>query len=781
MALRRVVGDFRITNLISIFENTNIVRPKKRKAVRGIPMSNALKIVLVFATVTLAVPLVHAQTATLEEIVVTARKRLETLEESPVSVRAFTADEIESAGIETPRDFIGLTPNVTLVETQNAGNAFINVRGVSQARNSEMSVAVLVDGVLMPNPAQFTQQLFDIQQIEVLRGPQGALYGRNAIGGAITIVTQQPGEELSGRIEVGGDSGPGFTLRGTVSGPVGESDALKFRASASYVDTDGYIDNVFLGEEADPYKDVSARLKFLYEPSDNFSADFRVSTSMLDTQALYFAIAAEVDDTSIPVRANNAGVNERDIINASLKLEWTGDYGTFTSITAYDDLEELLTGDQFNFVPRDESLINFFPIGPVITALTGDPVADLSQTQYLESDAWSQEFRFVSPADARLRWIIGAYAIGTDRFISTGNQVDRGNGVFPVYRTPRVSLFVDPTDPSPQLSLLVDAQDNFAYAFFGDIAYDFSDAFEASLSLRFDEDIRENTTLTEPLFDPSQGMIGIVFGEVREESWSDLQPKLTLRYKPNEDVTIYGGYSRGFRSGGFNQSGVGAARIEPGVEDLFEEQIADTFEFGIKSILGDGRYSMAASAYYTDFENAYFFFFDPGTSTQNLGSIPETEYIGFEFEGSAQFSDYFSGYLGIGYTDSEIKRAADPADNGNQAPLVSEYTVNLGGLLRYPVDLFGGDGTYGVFRVDYQKIGDTWWDPGNISVRSPVDLVDVRAGFEVEDNWSLMLWAKNAFDEEYNSEFSPGPATGLNFLWKAPPRRWGLTFIKRFE
>jgi iron complex outermembrane receptor protein len=336
---------------------------------------------------------------------------------------------------------VALTPNVTLVETQNAGTAFINVRGVSQARNSEMSVAVLVDGVLMANPAEFTQQLYDIQQIEVLRGPQGALYGRNAIGGAITIVTQPPGDELTGRVELGADSGPGYTVRGTASGPIGGSDVLKFRVSGSYVDTDGYLDNVYLGEEADPYKDVSTRLNLLYQPTDRFSADFRVSTSNLDTQALYFVIAAEADDTSVPIRSNNAGVNTRDIVNASMKLEWLADAGTFTSITAYDDLEELLTGDQFNFVPRDESAINFFPIGPVITGITGDQFADLSQTQYLESDSWSQEFRFVSPAENRLRWIVGAYAIATDRYISTGNQVDRGNGVFPVYRVPRVSLF----------------------------------------------------------------------------------------------------------------------------------------------------------------------------------------------------------------------------------------------------------------------------------------------------------------------------------------------------
>ena len=184
--------------------------------------------------------------------------------------------------------------------------------------------------------------------------------------------------------------------------------------------------------------------------------------------------------------------------------------------------------------------------------------ADLSQTQYLETDSVSQEFRYTSSASERMRWIVGAYAISTDRYISTGNQIDRDQGVFPVYKVPRVSLFVDPTDPSPQLSLLADTQDNFAWAVFGDIAYDFTDKFEGSLSLRYDRDTRENTTLTEPLYDPTGG-IGIVFGEVRKESFSELQPKINLRYLPTDDLTIYGGWSRGFRSGGFNQTGVGAS------------------------------------------------------------------------------------------------------------------------------------------------------------------------------------------------------------------------------
>ena len=731
----------------------------------------ALAVLPFTPTVTLA-----AQSQVIEEIVVTARKRDESLEDIPVSAKAFTADEIQSAGIDTPQDFIDLTPNITLVQTQNAGNSFITIRGVSQARNSEMSAAVLVDGVLMANPAQFNTQLFDVEQIEVLRGPQGALYGRNAIGGAITIVTKQPTDELEGRIEVGGDSGPGFSVKGAVSGPVGDSETLKFRASASYVDTDGWIKNEYLDEEADPYEDLSGRVKLLWEPNDRFTADLRLSASKLDTQALYFVIDAEADDTDLPVRVNNPGKNERDMYTASLKLDYETDAGTITSITAYDDLEELLTGDNFNFVPPEESLINFFPIGGIIQSLTGDGFADLSQTQYLETDAWSQEIRFTSPAENRLRWIAGAYVISTDRYISTGNQVDRGNGVFDVKKVPRTSLFVDPTDPSPQLSLLVDTQDNLAWALFGEIAYDLSEVLELAVSLRYDEDERENTTLTEPLYDPTT--LGLVPGTKRKETWDAWQPKITLTWQPRDTVTVYGGYSRGFRSGGFNQTGVGDAVPEPGVDDIFDQQIADTWEAGIKSTMWDGRLSTSLSAYYTDFEGAYFFFFDPGTSTQNLGSIDEVTYQGFEFEGNVLLNEYLSANFGLGYTDSEIDKAADPADEGNEAPLVSEYTLNLGLRFQRPVDLFGG--VDAVARVDYQRVGDTWWEPSNVTVRSPIDLVDVRVGFEAPDDWSVTVWAKNAFDEDYNAEFSPGPATGLNFLWPALPRRWGVEFSKRF-
>jgi len=716
----------------------------------------------------------------LEEIVVTARKRDEALFDVPVAVNAFTAKEIQSAGILRPQDFIALTPNMTMVQTQNQGTSFIVVRGISQARNSEPSVAVLIDDVLMANPSQFNQELYDIQSIQVLKGPQGALYGRNAIGGAVIVYTKEPGDKIEGHLMAGYDSGPGYTVRGGIGGPLGGSDTWKFQVSGSYLDTDGYIDNPFLGEEADPFEDLSVRAKLLWEPNDAIKADLRVYGSQVDTQALYFNIVEQADDTHLPVRVNNRGVNERDMWGASLKLDFDVGGGTLTSITAYDSLEELLTGDQFDFLPIPESAL--FQFG-----------ADQAQHQWLDVEAVSQEIRYTSPAENRLRWIAGAYAIATDRFISTGNVFDDGSGDVPeVKRTP-LPFF------APQFSFLADSQDNVAWAVFGELSYDLTDRLEGSVALRYDRDERENTTETPTEFIPAA--INCVqppgeeipdpcafTGQVRDETWDDLQPKVTLRYKPSDDVTTYASYSRGFRSGGFNQTGVGKAAGFfgtgiPGVGDLFDQETADTFEVGAKALLLEHRLSLDGSIFYTEAKGTYFFVFDPATSTQNLGNLDKVEFQGFELGLQAQVTDGLEVYLRGGYTDSEIKESQrDPNDVGNQAPLVTEYTINVGALWRIPL----GASNWDFFiRPDYQVIGPTWWYPDNFTERSSVELLNLRAGLE-SDNWSLVAWSKNLTDEEYNAEWSPGPFSFPNpgyvnnFVFKAQPQVWGVDLSYRF-
>ncbi|MEO0617613.1 MAG: TonB-dependent receptor plug domain-containing protein, partial [Pseudomonadota bacterium] len=183
----------------------------------------------------------------LEEVVVTARKRSESLQDVPISVSAFTESQIEQAGIERPADFIGLIPNVTIVDTANVGDTQVSIRGIVSTRDAESTFAYVVDGVLITNPNAFNEELFDVQQIEVLKGPQGALYGRNAVSGAILVTTKAPGDEFEGRVTAGVGNVGTRRLNAVASGPL--SDNVRGRIGASYRTTDGFYENVFTGED----------------------------------------------------------------------------------------------------------------------------------------------------------------------------------------------------------------------------------------------------------------------------------------------------------------------------------------------------------------------------------------------------------------------------------------------------------------------------------------------------------------------------------------------------
>lgn len=725
-----------------------------------------------------------AQSSDIEEIVVTARKRDESFRDVPVTINVFTENAIQSAGIQKPGDFIALVPNMTLVETQNAGNAFVVVRGVSQARNSEPSVAVLVDGVLETNPAAFNQELFDIKQIEVLKGPQGALYGRSAIGGAIIIRSKDPSDELEGAVKVGFGNGSSKRAQVGVSGPM--TDTIKYRASLNYYDTDGFVPSSFLQEKADPVKDYSGRFRLIGKPSEKFTWDLRLSADRLETQALYFVIPRldesnpftsfftppNANDVTTPITVNNRGVNNRDLWDASLKLDFGLAGGTLTTISAWNRTREILTGDAYDFRP---------PASAVFTALFG---YDLNQSQFLDVKSYSQEIRFTSPTEGRIRWIAGGYFVHTDRFISTGNMQDLGNGALPVYRLPSTNPLNPQRDAAGDIILgttfLSDSQNNDAWAVFANATFEVTDQFEIDTALRYDEDRRENTTDTPPDYLALVQDPNAVTGQVRKHTWSKLQPKATLRYKPSDNLTIYGGWSRGFRSGGFNQTGVGsiaAANGIDGVNDLFNAEVADTWEAGIKGQFLDRRLNAGLSVYRTKSTNGYFFVFLAQNSTQNLGNL-DANYKGAELELNARVTDRLDFYANFGYTDSEIQSDLETSDGaggfisskGNQAPLVSKTTLNLGAQYRQPIRT----GLSAFIRADYQRIGRTWWEPFDTTSRDPVNLVDLRLGLDGE-KWSVTAWSKNLTDKIYNAEFSPG-----GFLFRATPRRYGVEFLYKF-
>ena len=737
-------------------------RSAKDRIGRAAASTTAIAVAAIAATPLAAQDTAAEPTAEAEgEIVVTSLRRTETLQDTPAAVTAFDSQAIQNAGIERPADFIGLTPNVTLVETQNAGNAFVIIRGITQNRNSEPSVAVIVDGVQQVNPAQFNQDLFDIEQIEVLKGPQGGLYGRNAIGGAIIINTKKPTDEFAGNFTAGIDNGFGYFLRGGVSGPLAEN--VKFRIAGSWYDTDGFINNAFLDEKADPVEDFSLRGNLLIEATDRLTFDLRASLNQLRTQGLYYNIVGDVN-TIAPVLVNNPGQNDRDIYNVALRIEYAGDNAVLTSVSSYDTLKEILTGDAFDFRPIPDSFFfNLFEqiFGP------GNGF-DLNQSQYLNVKAFSQEVRLASPEDGRkFNWMVGGYLIDTTRFISTGNMIDTGNGVFPVFRSPS-------TNPlNPQFSYLADGQENFAWALFANAGYEFSPEFRVDASLRYDRDRRRQTTLTPQNFLPNvPGVPQAQSGEVRTVSFDDWQPKITLTWEPTPDLTLYGGYSRGFRSGGVNQTGVGAESVNAGivgVGDIFQAETADTFEIGAKAQVGPVR--LGAAAYTTKSENSYFFVFLAQSSTQNLGNIPETRINGFELEATAEIVPNLDVNAALGFTDSEIEAFPDPSVIGNEAPQISRYTLNLGAQYAGPVS----DSVDALLRVDYRRTGRTWWEPFNTTSRDPVDIVDARAGFTLANGVSVTAFAQNLFDEIYNAEFSPG-----GFVFRARPRRYGVEVGYKF-
>ena len=177
----------------------------------------------------------------IDEVTVTARKRAESLQDVPIAITAFTEETIERAGIERPADFISLMPNVTIVDTANVGDTQVSIRGIVSTRDAESTFAYVVDGILSTNPNSFNEELVDVRQIEVLKGPQGALYGRNAVAGAILVTTKEPGEEFEGVAKLGGGTDGLAKASVRLSGPLG--DTLRGSLAGSYKEFDGVYDN----------------------------------------------------------------------------------------------------------------------------------------------------------------------------------------------------------------------------------------------------------------------------------------------------------------------------------------------------------------------------------------------------------------------------------------------------------------------------------------------------------------------------------------------------------
>lgn len=665
-------------------------------------------------------------TSALEEIVVTAQKREQPLQEVPIAVTAFTSDQIVATGITTPKDFAKLTPNMAVYESQNVGNVSIVLRGIGQVRNGNPPVAILEDGVLQMSPNQFNQELFDIERIEVLRGPQGALYGRNAIAGAISITTKETSDELEGRVRVGYGNGEDFSFGGALSGAIVE-DVLRYRIATVYRNMDGLIHNSTLGENVDYFENYLVRGRLETTPTDNLKIDLRGSSSQFDGGGFYYVAVPDghPNDTDGAPTFNFPSYNKRDADDFALKIDWEFQGATLTSITALAALDEVFTGD-----------------------LDFSPANALQATQWLDVDSISQELRLTSPTESQFRWIAGVYWLQSDRNLRTLGEAD-------------FDLFAGAPDgiiDGPFLNV----DDKFeisSKAVFGEISYDLNENLELAVSLRFDDEKTDQTPLGQA---------------ARSISFDKFQPRVVLSYNATDDILTYASYSEGFRGGGLNSSAA-----PPELREWRAEETRN-YEVGMKSVLIGGRLVANAALFYTDFKDQQIFILDIGPDALGqLGrNIESTDLKGLELELVYSPARSLQVTAGVGLIDSEIKELEEfPQFVGNDVPKVPEVELLLGisGILP-----LGAHKDLSV-HADYQHQGEMSWHIDNVDIRNSRDLFNLRLALDIGE-WSVSVWGKNIFDESFTDEFYAVEFSGFaaDNYFPDRGRRYGIEVAYEF-
>jgi iron complex outermembrane receptor protein len=772
---------------------------------------------------------------TIEEIVVSARKRAENLQEVPIAVSVFTEAQIESAGIQRPADFIGLMPNVTMVDSANVGDTQVSIRGIVSTRDAESTFAYVVDGVLVTNPNGFNEELMDVSQIEVLKGPQGALYGRNAVAGAILVTTNLPDEEFEGKMKVGAGNNGSKTASLTLSGGLGDN--ILGRLSVSHRETDGHYSNALTGANSvDFLEDTTVRGRLVMDIDEELSLDIRAGKSEVSGGAINFnavfaipafaagfgpSFFADVNDHNFIFSNNVPGENEQETSEFSVKANWDR-VGVDTSVIfSYSDLDEHLLSDGTSATfygyeltdacQSDRATLNnagagradlfgefFQPFGVLPGEADGGadfegiygpytPTAcDGYQYQERNQSDVSLEVRFTSDDDAEISWIAGAYVADIERDVVVAYGADTGNGFL---RQP----YIDPTGPNPTDLMFDDKFDTTVNAIFGQVEFDINDEMELAIAARYDREERDVQNQV-PVVNASG--LSINAGELpinpalganpdgipnRSATFSQFQPKVTWSWNADEDINLYASWGVGFRSG------------------EYEKEVSTSLELGSKMEFLDSRLRVNASIFHTDVEDNQFFefFAGPFGLMRVVTTIDDLEIRGFEMDFSAVITENLSVFVGLGILDSEITRNDHrPLSEGNEAPQAPDRTYNLGAQFEMTVT----NGVEMTARLDWQHVGEmafhtlqgeatpTIWQvfdgPGltqdmSRAKRDAFDTLNARVSFDAE-NWGVTIWGRNITDETYLEEVIPAPEFGGSFIHPGARDSYGIDFNYRF-
>lgn len=676
----------------------------------------------------------------LDEIIVTADFRERAASELPASISVLDQQTVREAAVQHFEELIQLVPNLNWSGDGHRAR-YLQIRGVGELEQYEgapnPSVGFLIDDIDFSGIGTVAT-LFDIQQVEILRGPQGSRYGANALGGLVYMRSVAPSEEFSGRAKV--DTGSDGVLSAGIAfgGPLTADNSLGYRISAHHYQSNGFRDNSYLGRDDTNGRDeTTLRGRLRWQTSDDWTIDLTVMFSDVDDGYDAFAI-----DNSLTVLSDKPGKDAQKSVGAAVKTTWDGaDLVSLVSITTFANSDI-----DFSFDADWGNANSWLPF-------TYDFIVDNDR----ERNTISQEFRLASSDAGRIfhdsaDWLLGVYVMKLEDDLRTVTE-----GIL--------------IDPDPVFGYTFTVDDDFwgdyeavSAAIFGRLDFDVGEGSQLGLGLRVERRTTDYSNSAGLSFDPDETMIG---GE------------LTFTHEISEVTTGFLSLARGFKAGGFNP-GFGI----PDDRRQFDTEYVWNLEAGIKAHWLDDRLLVNASVFLSERQDQQIRTSfqlvpnDPASFVFFTDNSDEGRTTGVEMDVRWLPSDSWQLYATVGLLNAEITSfgTAEVSLDGREQAHAPAYTLAIGGSYRHPGGLNA--------RVDVSARGDFFFDYSHDQKSNPYQLVNLRLGYDAEQ-WSAHVWVRNLFDENYAVRgfyFGNEPPLFENQLYirQGDSRLAGLTLELRF-
>ena len=594
-----------------------------------------------------------------EEVLVTAEKRSESLQDLSQAITVLGGADLDNRQIASFIDLSAVAPGVNIAKNEGF-KTVITIRGVGNEANQNAianpSVSYHLDGIYVASPFALQTDFLDLERIEVLRGPQGTLFGQNSTGGAINIITTAPSVDSSfGKADLTvGDYGL-VKARAAYNLPL--SDTLAVRASIISNRRDGFTDNLTLGQDLDDANSMSARVRVLYEPSDDFRANF--TAQYFDEDRNGAAQKGLLDPTPDPRQLRQDSLAEYELTSElySAVLEWDFESFTLKSLTSYQNDDVLITRDNDR---NDTAALSVFQIPSLY-----DPETNKQTTITQEVNLVS-----VDPLFGKLDWVAGLFYLDTEVEISILERLDFDlDGFDPITDEDIESYGGDVgfiSDSKPERD---------STSVYGQGTWNFNEEWRAVFGMRYTED---------EVYSEVTNFYGREGTDIIETSSEKVTGRVVVEHDFNESTMVYGSYTRGFKPGGSNLTYGREDEIAPIVVlPTFEEEIVDAYEIGLKTDLADGRVRLNAAAFYYNYEGLQYQATDPEVFQGGVGNIPESEIFGAELELSAFLSESLILDVRLAWLDTEITGDHLALDNV-QSEAAGGALVRDGNLLFSP-------------------------------------------------------------------------------------------------